>query len=486
MIHNINHNTAKIRVLIEEQLKEWDIPGTAISIIKNGEVIFREGIGLRNISKNLNVTPDTIFPIASVTKSFTSAALAILEDEKKLNWDEPLKNYLPEFDLIDSYIGSRVTSRDILCHRTGLPRHDMILENLDYRRCDIHSRVKHLELSKTFRTHWQYNNHMYVIAGHLVEVLTGMKWEDFVKSRLLDLLDMKSSSFTVEDIKKSSNYALPYAEVKGINTEVPFYNISESGPAGSINSSIVDMEKWIILHMNGGKYKGSQIVSQKNINEMHTSNMIIRDGMPFRFNEMPNASYGLGWFIQPYRGFNHIYHGGVIDGFGSLAAIIPDEDLGIVILTNKGGSGLFNRMICYSLFDILLELDIIPWNQRFMDILDKNKRTEKAQMEKISSTYNEIVESSGSLKDYTGSFKNPGYGNIEINSFDNKLQLTYANKGIPIQHYKNNIFLPCTSGENNLLIQIKFNIDRFGNIESLAIPFESNTKDIVFTRVNTI
>lgn len=486
MKQEINQSTALIKTFVLEQLMEWNIPGIAISIIKNGEVIFREGIGLRNISEGFNVTPETIFPIASITKSFTSAALAILEDEGKLHWDEPIKKYLPEFDLIDPYVGSRVTIRDILCHRTGLPRHDMVLENSDYKRMDIHKKVRHLELSKSFRTHWQYNNHMYVIAGHLVEVLTKIRWEDFVKNRLFDLLEMKSSSFSIKDIKGSSNYALPYAEESNNIFEIPFYDICECGPSGSINSNIIDMEKWIMLHMSKGKYKDKQIISEKNINEMHTSSMIIREGIPYHFKEIPYAAYGLGWFVQPYRGFNHIYHGGVIDGFGSLAAIIPEEDLGIIILTNKSGSGLFNRMICYSVFDMILGLDRIPWNLRFKELHNKSKKAEISQIEKMDSMLKEGIEPICPIKDYIGSYINAGYGSIEVKFYDNKLQLVYGNKIVNIQHYKNNIFLPYPNDVNNLPLQIRFNSDRAGNIKALEIPFESNVKDIVFTRNNVV
>lgn len=479
---NINQSTALIKTFVQEQLMKWNIPGTAISIIKNGEVVFREGIGLRNINEGRNVTPETIFPIASITKSFTSAALAILEDEGKLNWDEPIKNYLPEFDLIDPYVGNRVTIRDILCHRTGLPRHDMVLENTDFKRMDIHKKARYLELSRRFRTHWQYNNLTYVIAGRLVEALTKMSWEDFVKHRLFDLLEMKSSSFSVEEIKMSLDYALPYAEVSNNIVEIPFYNINECGPAGSINSNIIDMEKWLMLHMSKGKYKDKQIISEKNINEMHTPSMIIRDGLPYYFKENPYAAYGLGWFVQPYRGFNHIYHGGVIDGFGSLIAIMPEEDLGIIILTNKNGSGFFNRMICYSIFDMILGLDRIPWDLRFKELHNKNKKAVISQIEKIDSMLKECTEPECPIKDYTGSYINPGYGNIKVKFNDNKLQLVYGNKTVNIQHYRNNIFLPCPDDVNNLPLQIKFNVDRAGNITALEIPFEPNVKDIVFTR----
>lgn len=246
-----------------EKMKEWNIPGMAVGIIKDGEIIYSSGLGLRDVNKNLETTENTLFAIGSASKSFTALAVGILVDEGKLDLDTPIKKYIPSFELNNKYAGEHITLRDMLCHRSGLPRHDALWYNSSLSRKELVDRIKYLEFSKDFRETWQYNNLMYATAGYIIELITGLTWEEFVKIRILEPLGMNNTNFSVDVSKESADYSQPYSQQGDKIHQTNFRNIDSIGPAGSINSNLTDMLKWLNLHLNKGNLNGKQIISEK-------------------------------------------------------------------------------------------------------------------------------------------------------------------------------------------------------------------------------
>jgi CubicO group peptidase (beta-lactamase class C family) len=237
----------------EKSLKDWKCAGFAIAVIQDGKVIFTKGYGLRDVQHNLPVTPQTLFAIGSSSKSFTVTSLGVLVDRGKLDWDKPVRDYLPDFKMFDAFATERMTPRDLVTHRSGLPRHDMLWYNSGFSRQEMFERLRYLEPSKDFRTAFQYQNLMFMTAGYLAGHVAGSTWEQHVRKSIFEPLGMSSSNFSVEDSRKSADFSLPYNVVKEQIVEVPFRNIDTIGPAGSINSNVEDMAKYVLMHLAKGK-----------------------------------------------------------------------------------------------------------------------------------------------------------------------------------------------------------------------------------------
>ncbi len=289
---------------VAEKMEEWTVPGLAIAVVKNGEVVFAQGYGLRDIHKGLKVTPETLFGLGSVTKAFTTMSIGILVDEGKLEWDTPVKAYLPSFKLYDPFATERISPRDLVVHISGLPRHDLVWLDSSCSRQELLERMAHLEPNRDFRTYFQYQNLTYVAAGYLVGQLVGNSWEQFVQERILDVLEMPSSNFSVQRSQESADYALPYRERDGEAVETPFLVLDAIGPAGSLNSSALDLANWVLLHLGAGEFKGRRVISESGLAQMHAP-QVVAHGMPglgitVRHGELGYVNYGLGWLLQRY------------------------------------------------------------------------------------------------------------------------------------------------------------------------------------------
>ncbi|MCE5208417.1 MAG: beta-lactamase family protein, partial [Chloroflexi bacterium] len=358
---------------VDKVLQDWKVPGMGIAVIKGDKVILAKGYGYRDAEKKLPVDAETIFAIGSSSKAFTSMDVALLVDQGKLEWDKPVREYMPTFKLYDNFATERMTPRDLLCHRSGLPRHDLMWYNSPLTRKELYERLRYLEPNKDFRTYFQYQNLMFLTAGYLVEYISGLTWEEFTRREIFRKLGMGRSNFSVEISKKEENAALPYGEQKKEVKLIPFRNIDAIGPAGSINSTVLDMAKWVITHLNEGKYKDKQIISKANLQQMHIPTTPIQGsffpGME-EVKELGDTSYGLGWFLQPYRGRRLIHHGGNIDGFSALISFIPDDQLGVVLLTNMN-STVATFPIMLNLYDRLLGLDQLALNDIFLNAIKK-------------------------------------------------------------------------------------------------------------------
>jgi len=464
---------------VTDHMQEWKVPGLAISIVKDGKVIYSKGFGFRNVKQGLKVTPKTIFAIGSCSKAFTAVTMGILVDEGKLDWDKPVREFLPSFKLKDRFAAERMTPRDLVCHCSGLPRHDLVWYNSSATRKELFDRLQYLEPSKDFRTTYQYQNLMFMTAGYMVGQVAGITWEEFVKKRIFEPLGMKESNFSVEDSKKAADFALPYMEKDEKVIEIPFRNIDTVGPAGSINSNVAEMASWLMLNLNKGKFEKKEIISENNLQEIHSPQMIA--SKTIKYDEMFYSSYGMGWGITSYRGHLMLTHGGGIDGFTALVSLMPRDKMGLIVLTNMSGTPL-TQIIAYNAYDRLLGLDQIPWNKRIKEERDKAKKeAEKAKKEKDKDRKLN-TKPSHPIEDYIGEYEHPGYGVITFEKDSDSLKAIFNSIEFIMKHYHYDIF-EIKNEMFDMTQKISFFTDTKGNISSLTVQLEPAVDEIVFTRM---
>lgn len=464
---------------IPEVMAEWQVPGLAISIIKDGRLIYAKGFGFRDVAGQKEVTPRTLFAIGSCTKAFTAATMGILVDEGEVDWDECMTTYLPRFKLKDDFATARMTPRDLLCHRSGLPRHDLMWYNSSATREELFSRLRYLEPSQDFRTHYQYQNLMFMTAGYLVEQVSGMTWEKFIESQIFYPLGMTDSNFSVEDSKQAPDHALPYELKDKEVTAVPFRNIDTIGPAGSINSHVTDMANWVLLNLSKGKFGEQAIVSEASLRETHSPQMI--SGRSLRYDETFYSLYGMGWGMTSYRGHVLLSHGGGIDGFSALVSLMPRDGMGLVVLTNLGGNPA-PQAVMYQVYDRLLELEPVDWNGRFLKQREEGEKEaaqaeEKEDVDRVSGTSPSLA-----LEAYAGDYTHPGYGVLKVAHEGDSLAATFNAIVHQLEHYHYDVF----KMENELLGQtfkVAFALDLKGNAESISVPIEPAVEPIVFKRM---
>jgi CubicO group peptidase (beta-lactamase class C family) len=477
---NVKKHLAGFDEFVRKIMQDWKVQGCAVAIIQDGEIRLSQGFGLRNVAEGLEVTPETLFPIASCTKAFTTTSMALLADEGKLDWDTPVKTYLPSFKMFDSFATERLTPRDLVTHRSGLPRHDLMWYNSSHTRKELFERLRYLEPSKDLRTLWQYQNLMYMTAGCLVGELSGQTWEEFVQQRIFNPLGMTRSLFSIDEAKAVPNCSRPYLERKNEVKEIDFYAAQGAvAPAGAIVSSIDDMSKWVMLHANKGKISEVQLVSEGQMMQMHAPQMVMPETM--KYAELTNSTYGMGWFIHSYRGSPLVEHGGDIDGFSSLVTLLPQQNAGIVVLSNMNGSPV-PALLTYNICDRLLGLEDVSWNERFRKEYNELKAAEERGKEKSETDRVQGTVPSHPLEAYTGDFEHPGYGTISIEMDGDQLKTVYNAMEFPLKHYHYDLF-EAHIERFDVTMKISFSMNNKGDIETLRAPMEPMVSDIVFKRV---
>ncbi len=467
--------------IVERGLESLNNPGIAVAIVKNDEVIFSEGFGYRDVDNKVPMTADTLLAIGSASKAFTTFTMGTLVDEGKMEWTTPVREYIPWFRLYDPYATERMTPRDLVTHRSGLPRHDAVwYNNYTASREEFVRRLAHLKPTADLRERFQYNNLMFLTAGYLIEVLTEKTWEDAVRDRVLDPLEMKRTNFSVEDSQKDADHALPYREYKDKIEKIPFRNITNIGPAGSINSSVNEMSHWLLVHLNQGKYNGKPIINPQTVQDMHLAHMPT-GGTPTTAEITP-ADYGLGWFVDTYRGHRRVRHGGNIDGFSALVCMLPDDGVGIVALTNKSGSPLPELLIRHAM-DLLLEGEVKDWIGETIKRIAKGKEMQKEAEEKKSTRRINGTVHAHKLVEYAGDYSHPGYGNLNVFLEEGQLAFTYNGIKTPLEHWHYETYNAKRAEDPTFEdTKITFRTNVNGLVGALEIPIEPTIEDVVFTK----
>ena len=412
---------------VNKAINDWQVPGVAIAIIKDDRVVMARGYGVRELGKPALVDEHTLFAIGSSSKAFTAASIAMLVDENKLKWDDPATKYLPGFQLFDPYTTRELTVGDLLSHRSGLARGDMLWYASAYDRDEVLRRIRYLKPTWSLRAHFGYQNIMFLAAGQIIPALTGKNWDDFIRERIFTPLGMKSSNTSIKALASSDNVATPHSKIEEKLQPVSWRNIDNIGPAGSINSNVVDMAQWVRLQLGGGVYQNQRLLSSAAIKEMQTPQTIIRlEGSMERLYPAAHfLSYGMGWFLSDYRGRKVVEHGGAIDGMRGEVAMIPEEKLGLVILTNRHGS-ILPQALMFRIFDSYLGAAPRDWSAEMLKAVkgleDQAKVAEKkAEAERVKGTSPSLA-----LEKYAGTYQSDMYGEAKIAFENGKLVVRFG------------------------------------------------------------
>ncbi len=469
-------------------LKDWKVPGAAVGVVQNGKMILLKGYGYRDVEKQLPVTPNTLFAVGSITKSFTVTLLGMEMDEGKVDWDKPVRNYLPDFRMYDPVLTEQMLMRDLITHRSGLPRHDMVWYSSDFTREDLLRRLQFLEPNKPLRSRFQYNNLMFMTAGYIAGKLNGKSWEDSVRERILVPLGMNGTTFSEKESQNAPDFAQPYQKGNDVKSDVKRMPFDEQcpdtcalGPAGEINSSVADMSRYVLLHLNKGKLEGKALLSENNATQMQTPQMVIA-GAP-DFKELSENSYGMGFFISSYRGHKQVEHGGNIDGFSAEMIFLPGDGIGVVVLTNLDGT-VVPYVVANNVLDRLLGMDQVPWSRRYLDQEMKAKESEQEAKDKKYTPHKSGTHPSHDGKEYAGEYGNSGYGVVSIAEDGDHFKMTLNRVTKPLEHLHYDVFqVPDSPFDQFAKLRVMFLSDANGDISSLSMPLETNVKDIVFARL---
>ncbi|MCU0450814.1 MAG: serine hydrolase [Bernardetiaceae bacterium] len=462
---------ADLDAFMERNLAAWKVPGAAVVIVSQGQVIWLKGYGQRHLGQGLPVTPQTVFPIASCTKAFTTTALGILADEGKLDWDAPARTYAPDLQLADDYVTAHLTPRDMACHRSGLPRHDLVWYAASLTRAELFARLRYLPPSKPFRTVYQYNNHMFMALGVLVERISGQPWETFVRQRITEPLGMTNTVFSYPEMLQKANYALSYAEVNGHPVEQSLgSNVDVMGPTGGIKSTAEDLGHWLLLQLQRGKHQGKTIVSEAQWQNTHTPHVVVPGEL--KYEEYSYGHYGLGWRIDDYRDHLRVLHNGAIEGYRAQITLFPRQNFGVAILTNTSAAEYyFVNTVSNYVADQLLGIPPVDWSARLQQ--ERAEANQKAAKAKAAPDTVRVTgtQPGHSLTSYAGTYAHPAYGKIKVQVFENRLQANYRSFQMDLNHYHFEVF---EAVNNSRFDKYKFQFitNAQGKVDKLTVPLE--------------
>jgi len=464
--------------LVASAMSEWKVPGLAIAVVQSGAVALLKAYGDRDAEARLPLTTDTHFMICSITKSFTSTGLAVLVDERQLDWKKPVRDYIPEFRLHDPVATDRITVRDLLCHHSGLPRHDWIHLPGDLSPPQMLAAMRYLEPSADIRSTFQYQNLGYLVAGMVAERVSGRSWTEFTRARLTDRLRM-TVTFTAEELAATADAAAPYTMDGDTRLRANLYPI-RTIPAGGINTSIASLANWLRFHLDNGTFDGQRLLSPTLIQELHTPRVYVTAS---EFAEFGDAHYGLGFGAQTYRGERVVSHGGGWIGWSTLLTMLPDHGIGVAVFTNLGDNPVAS-ILANHVFDRTCGKEPVPW----LDRLRERRRKALAQRDVDRRAHKAFrrqdTRPSHDLSDYVGDYEHPGYGRMSIAQAGDELQWAYRGMSAPLAHRHYDTFELPEAPERLLpdRLAISFFTDREGNITSLSAPLEPLAKDVVFAR----
>ena len=480
----------KIDSLMQDALIKFNVAGASIAIVKDGKVIHQKGYGVTSIVSKQNVNEYTNFQIASNTKAFTTAALSILEDEGKLKWTDKVKDHLPEFKMYNDYVTENFNIEDLLTHRSGLGLGvgDLMFfpDGSNFTVKDVLTSFQYFKPVSAFRTKFDYDNLLYIVAGEVIARVSGMSYESFVQKRIIEPLQM-NNTIVGSLLKDKSNLASPHSSESGTIKTIDTYDIGMGSAAGGIYSNVADMSKWMQLHLNKGKY-GSELktsmFSLKNHNEMWRLHTVMETNPNPRYNSHFNG-YGLGWGLTDVKGNLKVEHTGGLPGMLSIVTLYPDLNLGIVILTNteNGGSGLFSALI-NTISDSYLGLDNFGWTDKIVDRMKQRRNTgdeiSKKVWDKVESVKNVKVKN----EDFIGLYEDKWFGKVEVFEKDNQLWIkSYRSPKLngPMAFYNANAFaVKWEYQAMNCDAFAMFTLDETGKAQSIKLKGISPNIDFSF------
>jgi CubicO group peptidase (beta-lactamase class C family) len=465
--------------VVAESVRDWHVPGCTVTAVRGSETLLCRAYGMREVERGLPFLTGTLFEIASLTKAFTATCLGILADRGLINWDAPVRTYLPTFALQDAAATDMVTITDLLSHSTGLPRHDKVFAgHTDLTRQQIMESLRWLEPSCKPRTRFQYQNMMYAVAGLIIEAVDGRPWEDFVQAELLEPLGMNRTRISRKTALATGDYAMPYAVQNDRPIRMGIESLTPGmRPAGGIISTAEDMGRWLIFQLGDGTMDGNRILTAETMHRLHTPVIDVTGdersfvGLP----EFGDGSYCLGWNFQPYRGHNMLHHSGGNDGLTSTILLFPDDRVGVSVLTNSDDT--MQRLVpALTAADLLLNLDPLPWNERWLERI----RRREAQTPQAPSPA--PMDPGRPLSAYVGSYSHPAYGQLVVTEKATGLSAELHGQTAELSGSAEDAFVAVIGSMLDPGDIVHFGVDASGHAVSAASPLEHAVAPIQFVR----
>jgi len=427
-----NISLADLDGYVAASMRTFNVPGMAVAIVKDGKIVVAKGYGVRKLGDSTPVDEFTMFGIGSNTKAFTTAALSTLVDEGKLAWDDPVYQRLPGFVMYDPYVSHEMTIRDLLSHRSGmgLGEGDLLFwPPSTYTRDDIIYKLRFMKPKSSFRSHYAYDNLLYMTAGQIIPAVTGTSWDDYVRQRIFSPLGMTHSNVSTASYKTGDDYAFPHSRVDGKLQVIHFEVLDNAGPAGAINSCAADMAAWVQLQLNRGKFTNHEgrLFSEQRSREMWTPQTILPTGTappPLTRLGANFADYALGWSLRDYHGRKLVGHTGGVAGFVSRVMLVPDENLGVVVLTNAEEDGAFDAIL-YHVLDHYFGVPASDWIADFKTREDAEEKEAAEAMKKAEGSRAADSKPSLPMEKYAGVYNDAWYGPITIRSENGGLVITF-------------------------------------------------------------
>jgi CubicO group peptidase (beta-lactamase class C family) len=481
---------ADLDTYVASSMKTFNVPGMAVAIVKDGKVVVARGYGVRKLGDPTPVDEFTMFGIGSNTKAFTTAALATLVDEGKLSWDDPVYQRLPGFVMYDPYVSHEMTIRDLLTHRSGmgLGEGDLLFwPHSTYSREEVIYKLRFMKPASSFRSHYAYDNLLYMTAGQIIPAVTGTSWDDYIRQHIFAPLGMNHSNVSNTAFKAGDNYAFPHSHVDGRLQVIPFGDLDNAGPAGSINSSAADLAKWVQLQLNRGKFadRDGHLFTEQRSKEMWSAQTIlpVADPPPPLGGLKANfADYALGWGLRDYHGRELVGHTGGVGGFVSRVMLVPEENLGVVVLTNAEEGGAFDSIL-YHVLDHYFHLPPTDWIVAFKSRKDTEEKEAAEAMRKAEGARAADSKPSLPLGKYAGVYTDAWYGPITIRQENTGLVIAFDHTPTMVgdlQHWQYDTFKAHWRERTIEDAFVTFGLNPDGTIDSARMAAVSPLADFSF------
>ena len=410
---------------VNNALVEWQIPGVAVCIIKDGKVVLMKGYGVREMNKPEKVDENTLFMIGSNSKAFTATALAIAANDKKLSLDDKVQKWVTDFKQYDPWVTKEAMVRDLLCHRLGFEtfQGDFMYFDSDLTYPEVKEKFGKVKPLYGFRSHWGYTNAAFAVAGEVLQKASGKPWDQYLKDQIFTPLDMKNTLALSKDIKNAGNKCTAHSVVNGVLKVVPYGNIDALAPAGAISSSVNDMSHWVTALLDNGKYNGTQVIPQSAIAQTRLPHSILGNG-GHMFNKSHFALYGLGWFLEEYAGRGIVAHTGGVNGFVTSVALVPEEKLGIIVLTNTDANN-FYEALRYEIMDAYLGLPFRNYSNVYKGFQSQGDIRQADWLKKKKDTISKNNPTELPLNAYAGNYVHEVYGKMDIKNENGKLIMRF-------------------------------------------------------------
>jgi CubicO group peptidase (beta-lactamase class C family) len=464
---------------VESFLTEWKCPGFAVAVVDQNGLVWSKGFGYKDLEKNLKVDPNTLFAIGSCSKAFTTALIGQLESAGKLSLEDKPSRHIEGFKFYNKEMDDLINISDLMCHRTGMPRHDFSWYFFQSHSKDtLISRIQYQDPLIGLREGWIYNNFMFLLQGVIIERLTNKSWEQNVEEELFAPLGMDHSNTTIQEMKDDKNASLGYKLFKdSIVKRLDYYDIAGMSPAGSINSSVNDMANWVQMLINNGTFKEKEIVPGAFVSAATSSQMVISGGQPSEEDpDVHLSNYGYAWAIASYKGHYRVSHGGNIDGFSASTCFFPSDSLGIIVLCNQDGSRI-PALVRNTIADRILNVRETDWNAKFVESRTKSQEAQKELQANKGDGSKKGTSLSHPMADYSGAYHHKGYGTWDMQLRNDSLFAVSPTTTMWLRRVHYDIFEPFEVSEIGIdtndrsFMRFNYRTNNQGELDGIDVTF---------------